>query len=250
MIGGAADGRKQEPHERSNDDDHVEYHGGFRAAQPRRVGRSARSDDGTRGAHRRCLLTRRVRGPQRLGRMGDPVLHPRLRGAVRDELCSAAFRAARGRPALRLRAPARARSRTDDRLLRRCRPAGGVAGGCRDCAVHRRVGRGRLRNPARPGADGAVLLLGTGRAHRVRDRARLRADPGRRAHLRGRRSRHLRRFDVVRLPALAPQQGHRDRAAARRVDLPRRAQRVPAVPVRSSAATTTDGGVPRGEDTA
>src|SRR4029079_14777556 len=61
------------------------------------------------------------------------------------------------------------------------------------------------------------------------DRARLRADPGRRVDLHRCRPRDLCGTDAVRFPAPAPERGHLDGTGARRVDLPRRPDRVPAL---------------------
>ena len=74
----------------------------------------------------------------------------------------------------------------------------------------------------------------------------------RRADLRDPRARDLRRVHDVRLPAGAAQQGHRDRAIARGVDLPRHPERLSLLPVdlrqaqldtRQSELTTSDNGV-------
>ena len=54
-------------------------------------------------------------------------------------------------------------------------PAGRLAGGRRDRALHRRLRRRRLRDPARPLGARARVLLGADRADRVRDRHDLRA---------------------------------------------------------------------------
>lgn len=66
-----------------------------------------------------------------------------------------------------------------------------------DSAVRSGIRCRRLRDAARPLGARAILLLGAGRADRVWDRARVRADPGRRARLRDRRSRDLRRADRI-----------------------------------------------------
>ena len=58
----------------------------------------------------------------------------------------------------------RARDRADDRLLRGDEPAGGLAGGRGDRALHRRLRRGRLRDAARP--LGARAGLSSGRCSR------------------------------------------------------------------------------------
>jgi hypothetical protein len=141
-----------------------------------------------------------------------------------------AFRAARGRPSLRLWAPAWTRSRTDPQLLRQRRSAG-LAGGQSDCAVRCRIRRRRLRDAARPLGTRALSVVGARRADRLRDRARVRADPWRGAHLRNRRPRGLCGADAGRLSAAAPHRGPPHRAASRRVDLPRDPQRVSPVPV-------------------
>ena len=122
-------------------------------------------------------------------------------------------------------------SRTYHPLLPRRRSAGGLAGGRGDGAVHRRIRRCRVRNAARSLGTRALTVLGAHRGDRLRDRARVRSDPRRRGHLRGRRTRDLRRADGFRLPAAAPHPGHPHRAAPRGVDLPRCAQCVPLVSV-------------------
>ena len=81
-------------------------------------------------------------------------------------------------------------------------------------------GGGRLRHQAGPVRDRPSVFLGPHRPHRVRHRIDLRPYPGRLADLLGPGPGDLRRPDHVRFPAAAALEGHRLRAAARRIDLP------------------------------
>src|SRR4029450_6856184 len=72
--------------------------------------------------------------------------------------------------------------------------------------------------------------MGLARPDRLWDRDHLREHPARGVDLLDRRARDLRRVHAVRLPASATDAGHSRRAAARRLDLPRRPERLPAVP--------------------
>jgi Inhibitor of apoptosis-promoting Bax1 len=74
----------------------------------------------------------------------------------------------------------------------------------------------------------ARVLLGAARADRLRDRGHLREHPEQRADLLDRRPRDLRRVHDVRLPAPEADAGHPRRSVARRLDLPRHPQRLPA----------------------
>jgi hypothetical protein len=123
------------------------------------------------------------------------------------------------------------RSCAHRRLLRGRRPAGRLGSRRRDGALHRRLRRCRLRHPARPLEARPFAVLGAARADRGRNRARVRADTGRSADLRDRRPCDLRWTDALRLPAAAPDQRHPYCAAARSVDLPRRPQCLPALPL-------------------
>ena len=88
-------------------------------------------------------------------------------------------------------------------------PRVAVAGWGSNGAVHRGVRRGRLRHASGPVRARARRVLGPGRADRLRRRADLRADPGRRADLCDRRPGDLRRSDRVRLPAATEGEDHR-----------------------------------------
>ena len=134
-------------------------HDRFPDHHPRRVARPVRADDGIRRADHRVLRARRLPRPQHGLPMGLAVVHPRDRLPVRAERGGAAVGAARDRPAVHVRPGDGARDRAHDRLLREHEPTGGVAGGRRDGALHRRVRSRRIRDPARPLEAGPAAVL-------------------------------------------------------------------------------------------